>query len=265
MVQRREDSPAAKRQYAGDYFTPPRPRILAHRGLALDAPENTLLAFLTALGAGATHLETDVHASADGVAVLSHDPDLTRLAGRSVRVGDLTMAELRRIDLGHGQSFVSLAEALDAFPDARFNIDIKTGLAVLPAVRAIRDAHATARVLITSFSEKRRRRAVSAMRGVASSASASRFAWALVGAKLGLAPLVRLSLHSLDAVQVPERWGVLRVVTPRVVRAMHAAGVEVHVWTVNDPGDMTRLLDVGVDGLVTDRCDLAKAVATARS
>jgi glycerophosphoryl diester phosphodiesterase len=89
--------------------------------------------------------------------------------------------------------------------------------------------------------------------------------WALIGAKLGLAPLVRLALRSLDAVQVPERAGILRVITPRVVRAMHSAGVEVHVWTVNDPSDMIRLLDAGVDGLVTDRCDLGKAVAMTRS
>ena len=103
----------------------PRPRIIAHRGLASGAPENTLLAFLKALSAGATHLETDVHATADGDAVISHDPELTRVAGREVRVGQLTLAELRRIPLGHGQSFCSLAEALDAFPEARFNIDIK--------------------------------------------------------------------------------------------------------------------------------------------
>ncbi|MCU1576755.1 MAG: glycerophosphodiester phosphodiesterase [Leifsonia sp.] len=265
MVRRREISRASTGRYAGDYFTPPRPRILAHRGFALEVPENTLLAFLKALSAGATHLETDVRASADGVAVLSHDPDLLRLAGRSVRVGDLTMAELRRIDLGHGQTFVSLAEALDAFPEARFNIDIKTAAAEQPAAKAIRDARGTARVLITSFSERRRRRTVSALRGVATSASVSRFVWALIGARLGLAPLVRLALRSIDAVQVPERSGILRVITPRIVRAMHAAGVEVHVWTVNDPSDMVRLLDAGVDGLVTDRCDLARAVAITRS
>ena len=112
-----------------------RPRIIAHRGLALDAPENTLLAFLRALNAGATHLETDVHASADGVAVISHDPDLGRVAGRSVNVGQLTMPELRRVDLGHGQGFCSLAEALDAFPQARFNIDIKDEASAAPASR----------------------------------------------------------------------------------------------------------------------------------
>ena len=114
-----------------------RPRIIAHRGLALDAPENTLLAFLRALNAGATHLETDVHASADGVAVISHDPDLGRVAGRSVNVGQLTMPELRRVDLGHGQGFCSLAEALDAFPQARFNIDIKDEASAAPAAEAM--------------------------------------------------------------------------------------------------------------------------------
>ena len=108
-----------------EFLAPKGPRVFAHRGLSLEAPENTLLAFLKALSAGATHLETDVQVSRDGIAVLSHDPDLVRLVGRNVRVDQLTMAELGRIDLGAGQSFVSLGEALDAFPDARFNIDVK--------------------------------------------------------------------------------------------------------------------------------------------
>ena len=152
-----------------------RPRIIAHRGLALDAPENTLLAFLRALNAGATHLETDVHASADGVAVISHDPDLGRVAGRSVNVGQLTMPELRRVDLGHGQGFCSLAEALDAFPQARFNIDIKDEASAAPAAEAIRAARAQDRVLITSFSKDRRRAVSGALPGVATSPSVPEF------------------------------------------------------------------------------------------
>src|ERR1700712_4043685 len=99
------------------FLSPERPRLFAHRGLALDAPENTLLSFARAVAVGATYVETDVHASADGIAVISHDPDLTRVAGRKVRVEQLTLAELHRIDLGHGQGFSSLAEALDAFPE----------------------------------------------------------------------------------------------------------------------------------------------------
>lgn len=245
------------------FLSGPRPRIIAHRGLAVDAPENTLLAFLRALSAGATHLETDVHATADGVAVISHDPDLSRVADRPERIQDLTMAELRNIRLPHGQTFCSLAEALDAFPEARFNIDIKDARAAEPAAHAIRDARATQRVLIASFDEQRRRTTVDMLPGVASSASLARLAPAVIAAKLGLAGVARRHLKGFEAVQVPERRGPLKLVSPRTVRLFHRAGVEVHVWTVNDPADMRRLLAWGVDGIVTDRCDVLKALVDA--
>ncbi|MEN2737789.1 glycerophosphodiester phosphodiesterase family protein [Microbacterium sp. X-17] len=242
----------------------PRPRIIAHRGLAVEAPENTLLAFLKALSAGATHLETDVHASADGEAVISHDPDLSRVAGRDVRVEQLTLAELRRIPLGDGQSFCSLAEALDAFPAARFNIDIKDERAAAPAAAAIVTTRAADRVLLTSFSAARRRAATSALPEVAVSPSVSEFVPALLGSKLGVRPLTRRALRGFAAVQIPERRGPVRLVTSRTVRAIQAAGAEVHVWTVDDVAGMTRLLDLGVDGIVTNRCDLLKALVDPR-
>ena len=155
-----------------EYFTPPPPRVLAHRGLATAAPENTLLAFLNALKIGATHLETDVQVSADGRAIVSHDPQLTRLVGRDVRIDQLTVAELRRIDLGSGQGFSTLAEVLDAFPDARVNIDIKAAGAADPAAADIRSLKAEHRVLIGSFSASRRLATVRQLPGVATSASA---------------------------------------------------------------------------------------------
>lgn len=247
------------------FLSGPLPRIIAHRGLAIEAPENTLLAFLKALNAGVTHLETDVHASADGVAVISHDPDLSRTAERAVDVRQLTMAELRRVDLGHGQGYCSLADALDAFPQARFNIDIKDAEAAIPAARAIREARATDRVLITSFDERRRRAAVDALPGVASSASVTTVLLAIAAAKIGAVPLARRVLRGLVAVQIPERRGFLRLVTARTVGALHRAGVEVHVWTVNEPKQMSRLLDLGVDGIVTDRCDVLKALVASRN
>ncbi len=258
-------APPRVQGYEGDFFSTSYPRIIAHRGLALDSPENTLLSFQKALSAGATHIETDVHASADGVAVISHDPDLNRLVGRDAAIGQLRMSELRRIDLGAGQSFASLADALDAFPETLFNIDIKVETAVSPAVDAIRAAGATGRVLITSFDEGRRRRTADALPGVASSASVSRVLVSVVGAKLAIAPLVRRALRGLVAIQVPERSAFVNVVTRRVVDSIHAAGREVHVWTVNDPADMTRLLDLGVDGIVTDRCDVLKGVVDSRT
>lgn len=216
------------------------------------------------MSAGATHIETDVHATIDDVAVISHDPDLARLTGRQVRVEQFTMAELHRIDLGEGQSFVSLREALDAFPDVLFNIDVKSPRAVLPAARAIAHARAVDRVLITSFSRSRRRATVDRLPGVATSASSDQVVTIVAAAKLGLTPLVRRLSRDIDALQLPERFGIFRLVTRRVVRALHACGVEVHVWTVNDPRVMRQLLDIGVDGLITDRCDLARELIDSR-
>ena len=241
------------------------PHVFAHRGLALEAPENTLVAFRSALSAGATHLETDVHATLDGIAVISHDADLTRLAGEPGRIDKIAMAELTRVDLGAGHSFASLAEALDALPDARFNIDVKSDAAAEPTARAVLAANAVHRVLITSFSEDRRRRTVGLLPGVATSASAPVVVRAFLASALGLVEPARRALRGFSAVQVPERTRLVRIVTSRFVRAMHAQGVEVHVWTVNEPSAMRRLLDLGVDGIVTDRCDLAVTVIAERA
>lgn len=244
------------------FFDLPRPRVLAHRGLAIAAPENTLLAFAHAVAAGAQYLETDVNASADGVAIVSHDPDLARIAGISARIGDLTAAELGRIDLGQGQGLVPLAEALAAFPESRFNIDVKDPAAVAPTAAAILDAGAVDRVLVSSFSGARRRSVVELLPGVATSASADRFVAALLAGKAGFGPGVRRALRGLDAVQIPERALRLRTTTPRMIRAFHAAGVEVHVWTINSPERMRELFELGVDGVVTDRVDLGIPTAS---
>jgi glycerophosphoryl diester phosphodiesterase len=231
--------------------------VLAHRGFAVDAPENTLLAFLHAISIGVTHLETDVHGSSDGVAMISHDPDLRRLTGRDIRVGDLTAAELRAIDLGQGQNFCSLADALDAFPDAKFNIDVKDQRAVAGTIEAIAQARATSRVLIGSFGTSRRRATIQGLPGVATSISMVPALFAVVAAKLGLVGLVRWIVRRVDAVQLPARKFGFSITTPRTIRRFQAAGVEVHAWTINDPTQMQSLLDAGIDGLVSDRPDLA--------
>lgn len=234
--------------------------MFAHRGLALEAPENTLLAFQRAVDVGAVYIETDVHASRDGIAVVAHDPDLARIAGREGLIGELTLAELRDIDLGHDQSFCTLAEALQRFDTVRFNIDVKSAAAVAPTIDAVLASGAGDRVLVSSFSERRRRDALAGLPGVVSSASAPRFARALIAGKAGLSPIVRSSLRGLVAVQVPERALGLTVTTRRMIARLHAVGVEVHVWTINDPQRMRELLALGVDGIVTDRADLAMDV-----
>ena len=248
---------------ASTYFDPPKPRVLAHRGLALEAPENTLLAFAKAAAIGAAYIETDVHVSHDGVAVISHDPSLRRVAGRDLRVSRLTMDELRRIDLGHGQGYCALEEALDAFPELRFNIDVKAEGALGPTVAALRRTGAASRVLLTSFSDARRRRAAGLVVEVVTSAGRAGVIRAMLSRPFGPAALTR-ALRGAAALQLPQRIGPLRIVTRALVEAAHRAGVEVHVWTVNDPADMTRLLDLGVDGLVTDRADLALPLVAAR-
>jgi glycerophosphoryl diester phosphodiesterase len=225
--------------------------------LAVDAPENTLLAFARALAAGATHLETDVHASVDGVAILSHDPDLFRLTGRQVRIDQLTASELARVDLGQSQNFATLAAALEAFPDARFNIDIKAAAAAVPAIEAIRTARAEHRVLIGSFSNARRLAVVRKLPGVVTSVSSRGAVIATWAGALGLPGLARLALRGVQAVQLPVRVLGVSTTSRRVMAAFHSAAVEVHIWTINDPAEMTRLLEAGVDGIVSDRADVA--------
>ncbi|MWB97821.1 glycerophosphodiester phosphodiesterase [Agromyces sp. MMS17-SY077] len=246
------------------YFDGPTPRVLAHRGLALESPENTVGAFAAALSAGADSLETDVHASRDGVAIVSHDPDLERVAGRRGRIGDFTVIQLASIDLGGGEHPERLEDVLVRFPDARFNIDVKQEAALGPAIEAVLAADAADRVLLTSFDDGRRMRLAERLPGVATSGGRRAVILCLVGSWFGSTALVRAGLRGAGALQVPERAGFLRIVSARFLRIVHRAGAEVHVWTVNDPEDMRRLLDLGVDGLVTDRCDLAVPLVAAR-
>lgn len=256
--------PARKREGGDAYFASPPPRILAHRGLALEAPANTLLAFAKALALGVNHLETDVHESSDGVAIISHDPTLERVAERKVQVNQLTAAELRRIDLGAGQNFSSLEDALDAFPDARFNIDVKSAGAIQGTINAIRTTRALDRVLVSSFSTRIQRAAIEGLPGVATSAPMGVMVRVLSASKLGRAARVKSMLTQYDAIQIPETYKGVRVLSPRLIRHTHEAGLEVHVWTINSPEDMTRLLDLGVDGIVTDRADLAIEILRSR-
>jgi glycerophosphoryl diester phosphodiesterase len=204
-----------------------------------------------------------VHASSDGVAVISHDPSLTRLTGSDSSVSQLTYAELRRIPLGPGATFTSLADALSEFPEARFNIDLKSADAVLPTADAIRAARATDRVLVTSFSNARRTAVLREIPDVATSASAAPFLKALLGGKLRSAAAVRRALAGTVAIQVPERTLGVAVTTERFIRQVHAAGAEVHVWTINDAATMRLLLGRGVDGIITDRTDVAMQVLRA--
>ena len=248
------------------------PRVLAHRGLVTtDAErsgivENSFAAVAAAHSAGARYVESDCHRTADGVVVLFHDDDLSRVTGDPRKIADVTVRELEHLMAGRG-GLITLAQALTSFPTVRFNLDVKAADAASAVGTAI--APFADRVLVTSFSDERRRAALSAARAVseasghsirpATSGGRSTIARVLAAVSARSDRLVARALAGVDALQVPERQGRLRVVTPRLVAAAHRHGVEVHVWTLIAPDNMVRLVEMGVDGIVTDRADVALA------
>ena len=244
------------------------PRILAHRGLVIPEAahggivENSFAAVAAAHSAGVHYIESDCHLTADGIVVLFHDEDLSRVTGDPRRVADVSARELEHLMKSRG-GLITLAQALDAFPTVRFNLDVKARDAAAAVGTAV--APHGDRVLVTSFSDDRRRAALSAAadagRGIrpATSGGRSTIGRVLAAVSTRSDRLVARALAGVDALQVPERQGRLRIVTPRLIAAVHRHDVEVHVWTVNDPDDMVRLVGMGVDGIVTDRADVALA------
>ncbi|MBW9093883.1 glycerophosphodiester phosphodiesterase [Microbacterium jejuense] len=242
------------------------PRVLAHRGLVMPEAaaegiaENSFAAVAAAHSAGAPYVESDCHLTADGVVVLFHDEDLSRVTGDPRRIADVTLTELEQLMAERG-GLITLQQALDAFPTVRFNLDVKAEDAAVPVGTAV--APFADRVLVTSFSDDRRRRALDAAAakggGIrpATSGGTRTIARVLAAVTARSDRLVARALAGVDALQVPERRGRIRVVTPRLIAAAHRHDVEVHVWTVNAPDDMRRLIGMGVDGIVTDRADIA--------
>lgn len=249
------------------YLPPGRVLAFAHRGGAyhpeIEGLENTLAAFRHAAGLGYDYLETDVHLTADGVLLAFHDEVLDRVTDQQGAVRDLTLADVRRARIGGREEVPTLVDLLDAFPQARFNIDIKSDDAVEPLAILVRERELWDRVLIGSFSRRRIRRFRALTDGRVPTAADP---WQVVAWRLSpSARLARLVAGSgFAAFQVPHRRGRFVVVTPGLVRRAHAAGLKVHVWTIDDPAEMHALLDRGVDGLFTDRTDLLKDVLQGR-
>ncbi|NAZ87503.1 glycerophosphodiester phosphodiesterase family protein [Kineococcus indalonis] len=261
----------------------PGPLAIAHRGFSLDGRENTLAAFEAAVRLGYRYLETDVRATADGRLVAFHDEQLDRVSDVSGRLADLPWSVVRAARVGTGpgagEAVPLLEDVLGAFPRARFNVDVKSAAALAGIGEVLRRTGAHERVLLTSFGERRRRAALAAAgtgpggAAPATSASLPRTAAALLGVRLGAPALVRTALGAgargdgggaVDALQVPVRHGGLSVVSQGFVDAAHRAGAQVHVWTVDDPAQVHALLDLGVDGIITDRADLLREALRAR-
>ena len=242
------------------YLSPATPRVLAHRGLAIASgiDENTLSAFEAAILAGAKYIESDVQVTSDGVAVLFHDDDLARVAGVSKKIAELTLAELSEVALSLGGSVPTLEQALTRFNSVNFNLDIKVWGAVAPAIEVINRLGVHDRVLVSAFSERRRRSALRLLnRPVASSAGSGLVLALYFASTLRLTSVMRVMSKSANAVQVPARQGLIRFDSPGFIRRAKKVGLEVHYWTINDVSEMERLIALGADGLVTDRADLA--------
>jgi len=239
------------------------PRAFAHRGWhvgELAGLENTLAAFRRAVQEGYRYLETDVHATADGEVIAFHDPRLDRVSDRTGVIAELPWTQVRRARIGGIEPIPLLAELLEEFPDARFNIDAKATSAVRPLADLIRRTGAGDRVCVVSFSDRRL--------GELRSSVGTEVAWALGPRetfRLFRSSALRRGFRSTAvAVQVPVSYQRVPIVTPRFVAAAHAAGLEVHVWTIDDPDEMRRLLALGVDGVMTDRPELLREVLIER-
>jgi glycerophosphoryl diester phosphodiesterase len=240
---------------------------MAHRGFtSFRFPMNSMGAFHEAAKLGYRYIETDVRATRDGVAVILHDRRLPARSGLPGAIDRLAWRDVRTADLVAGESIPTLEQLLVALPTMRVNIDIKAASAIEPTVDVIERLSAHHRVLVTSFSDRRRRRALRLLsKRVATSAGTSAFL-ALVAAKTpaGRAYAWRM-VHDSDCLQLPPRLGRLPVITPALVRAVHASGRQVHAWTIDEPAAMRALLDIGVDGIITDRADLLRDVLVDRN
>jgi glycerophosphoryl diester phosphodiesterase len=243
-----------------------RPRIFAHRGLVFQGErqvvdENTINSFELALAAGADYLETDLQLTEDGVAVLFHDSDLSRLVGAKQSVSSLTLSELKQIRLPFGGTIPTLQEALEKFPTAKFNLDFKTRSTESPGMAVIKANGAYERVLVSSFSEASRVRALShSPVPITSSAGSSKVLASYMLARLNMTKQLAHSLADVQALQIPTRMYGIDFTHPRFVEAVLNQDKEIHYWTINDPAEMISLFALGAHGIVTDRCDIATKV-----
>ena len=239
------------------YLDHPGPIAFAHRGGAADGRENTVRQFRCAVEAGYRYIETDVHTTRDGELVAFHDATLDRVTDGAGRIADLPWAEVRQARVAGREPVPLFEELLETFPEVRWNVDLKAEPALHPFLELIERANAWDRVCVGSFSEARVVRA-------------QRLAGPRLATSYGTRGVLNLRLRSWGvpaalrrsavAAQVPEAQSGVRVVDHRFVRTAHARGLLVHVWTVNDPERMHRLLDLGEDGIMTDHIDTLRKV-----
>jgi glycerophosphoryl diester phosphodiesterase len=242
------------------YLDHPGPIPFAHRGGASELPENTLAAFQAAVDLGYQYLETDVHVTADGVLLAFHDDTLDRVTDRQGRIRDLPWSVVRQARVDGKEPIPLLEEILGEWPDARVNIDVKHETSVEPLVETLRRTNSFERVCVAAFSDGRLSRV-------------RRLTGLRVCTALGPREISQLRIASFGwpagtiggaCVQVPPRVAGRNLVDRRFVDAAHRRGLAVHVWTIDHATEMERLLDLGVDGIMTDRPAILKEVLERR-
>ena len=245
------------------------PIAFAHRGGALEALENSWTSFGQARHLGYRYMETDVNATADGVVVTLHDPYLHRVSDRTGLVREMTWKQLSEVRLhgGEGDSIPRLDELLTAWPEIHWNIDAKHDSVVDPLIQTLHRVGGLDRVCVTSFSDLRLNRIRRALGPDLCTAMGPVGVGSLRLASLlprSVATSATAPLGRFGAVQIPLRQGPVPLVDRRFVGAAHRAGLQVHVWTIDDETTMARLLDLGIDGIMTDRPSVLKDLLVRR-
>jgi glycerophosphoryl diester phosphodiesterase len=238
------------------------PIAFAHRGFAPDGAENSMSAFENAVRLGYRYLETDVRVTADGIALAFHDAALDRVTDRRGRVAGLPWREVQQARIAGTEPIPLLVDVLTAWPDIYVNLDVKAEHSIGPTIEAIRRTRTIERVCIGAFSDARVAAVRAALGPRLCTSLGPREAIRLrAAALLGRRPL--RPVHGSCA-QVPAAVGRARLVDGHFLAAAHQLGLPVHVWTVNNAMEMARLLDLGVDGVMTDRADVLRDVLTQR-
>jgi glycerophosphoryl diester phosphodiesterase len=255
---------------AYEFLDHPGPIAFAHRGGAQGGPENSMPAFQHAIDLGFRYLETDVHATADGVLVAFHDHTLDRVTDRRGAIARMPYEHVAGARIGGVEPIPLLEDILGTWPDARVNIDIKETPAIAPLVKALHRTNAWRRVCITSFSTRRLiqlRARLPLFTGQEVCTSLGPRGVVALRAKSYGGPfdkLVRLAATGVACAQVPYGLGRMPFVTESFVEQAHTLGLKVHAWTVNEAADMERLLDLGIDGIMTDELVTLRSVMTTK-
>ncbi len=243
------------------------PLAIAHRGGMGLGPENTLAAFGRATALGLTYLETDVHTTRDGHVVCFHDATLRRVTGHPGRITDLDLAEVRRLRVDGTEPVPTLTEAMATFPEARFAIDLKDEASIGPMARLLRANPGWAdRICVAGSWSRWLRRLQDEAPGVTTALGWRSLTSLVACSRSGVRPLGVRSTGSAGAAfaHVPLRLGRLPIHSQRVIARAHDLGIRVVVWTVDDATTMRALLDMGVDGIITDRPDVLREVLIGR-